>query len=263
MRNTYTLEFSCCEIKFEIRVNDIYFYSESGAAIDSRMTINHLVKKGVNIFSARISPSNQPLTNVSTCRLTVLNTDTDAILGEVKFRYDPQNPLDHYHLVGRFELLDEDISLAPWLQTKNAELDNRNNPDNKNVRTLTMQEIKKLYAKQHAIFELFKAKNLDAIMQEFKIKNNHYIDRFKLNPNTRLEEVRAFYSKMMNDPIWLLDEIGQQHWVPKIYARGKVFTIETFDHFAPLFYENTEEEGCCLINIYYYLNDDNEFICCL
>ncbi len=119
----------------------------------------------------------------------------------------------------------------------------------------TVETIVSTYRKIH---QLFKNKDIDAIKKEIAIREQEYATVYYDSLDLRISNTLILIEKYFADNNLELWEFAPQHFLPKLYAFGKIITMADTKNFSPIFMINKKERKTINFPFYFARRSNQE-----
>lgn len=252
-QNLYSIKITCVDCNFALLVNDIKFFDfKSGANVNTQLPLNTFLQPGVNSISCKVFASDKApfLASTAVLKLIIIEESGSAnipakelnIFSTPSFESSEKKlPTPTYDLVGKFSTT---ISFNSVLS--------------KGLNFTNTDSIKKeVFDKYINLYNLLKAKNLDAFMEQLKLKCIETASLDGTNLNELKENMRIDYNTYLKNSALELWEFNYGKVFLKIYNNGKLACLEVKNGNQPLCFINKQDQYAIYIPVYFYRNPEN------
>ena len=220
----YVADFIFANCDFEVYVNQIpVLRNMTGGQIGTSMIVNQMIEPGPNTFSVNIIPHGKngfDLTSVCIFKILHKRGEEVKTLAEAKFAYNDEQPVPLGNLSGGFVVNSTLIRESIWHKNPEQDLNDQQKAD--------------LHAAFARLLGLFRKKDIDAIMVQAKLKDNHFIERYFIDKQERLEFIRNYFLNIFNNDQWKLATYFDNQYGLRPYANNKLYSFELFNLNSPL-----------------------------
>lgn len=245
-RDNYFIQFAVSSCEFEMRINDIpAFRYRSNGSIATKLYINHLVGNKENIFSINLLPLDKTgfvLTTLFEGKIVHTINGRETVLCETSFVYSSKNPVPAMSLQEVFKIPTPMLKESLWLKN--------------DVKELNESQKGKVKNKFSFLFNLFRTKNVNEIMEEGYNKDYYFCDRYFMNIDERTKYLQSDLENKLNDISWQFTDYKETEWIFKSYANNKLFTYELSNFLSPIELKNTSLGQNVNLPIYLTLIDN-------
>lgn len=252
----YNLRINCVDCNFTLSINDIKFLEfRTGANLNTELPINTFLHNGINLISCEIHPTTgiKNLPEIATVKIVITKTDNDTNASE-KIISTFTTPL--------FSHSEKAIPITKYLLNGEFIASVVYNSRLKDGLTISTSDftIKELFNNYMYIFNLFRVKDLDGVIQKLKTKIIETASLKGIDQNELEKEIRLDYETYLNDASLELWEFTLEKLTLKLYYANKLACFEIKNGNQPICFINREAHYSIYIPFYFYRNpDSNKF----
>lgn len=237
-------EFNAENCLYEVRVNDFCIIKEkSGLKLVSREPLNYLIYGKSFTLSININPikGKNVLDETVSFSCAIVSSDGNRRNNIFTYQLEPSQLFTPELIINQV-ITTTDSKITPaWTKGSLIQI-------NEDIIGVVLKE----YVK---IWNFFKSKEINKMMDYFAIKEQTYAAAFGITVEERMKESIAEYNSMVNDTEYDLFDIKPQFFNPKIQCYGKVISLEDELGFHPVFFFSKDKKNSIKIQTYFAMID--------
>jgi hypothetical protein len=249
----YLINFESYVCNVQIELNGALVIKEvKGLPNNFLIPVNDAILTGANTLKIKMtSRDGQPFNSETKVRVKIILTDDNSEKGRQTVN---QWDAPHYNIKEDPKTEDDHTILFEARQPYS-------NPEWTNGGIIDLSDanvMARLTQKMNSIYLLFRAKDTEGLLEVFDFRNKEFANSHYFTYEERIQDVENGLRETFGDTQLQLLDYNFKYLVPRIYGRGKLFTLEDEEGYPGIIYVDTAAPKYTSFPVYLSINNQDE-----